>query len=204
MTEIKVEEKSALVKFLDFFRNLKKNLVKLFNNFRTTSFIVSGIAILSVLVSLGLIIAYSFAGPFDDDIALQNTAFIDRPIAGMIFFLSSIISIIAGIVVVYLSFKPIMNTDLFVPKRGSLIATLVGGFFQLITSIFTIILIATTVGPNSPNYENLEVIAGRPAFIILLVFSILVVIASAIIILPFVSCNFYMPPIRKKIAKKAE
>lgn len=201
MKETNIEEKSTLVKVLDFRRNLKKAIVKKLNNFRTTSFIISGLAILSVLVALGLILFYSFAGTFDDEIKLQNTAFIDRPIAGMMFFLSGIFAIIAGIVVVYLSIKPIANNDLFVPKKGSLIATLVSGFFHLIASIFTIILIATTASPSSPNYEGLEVIKFRPGFIVLLVFSLLIVLASAFMILPLKSCEFYMPPIRNKEKK---
>lgn len=166
--------------------NFYKKVISKFNNYRTTSIVASVIAIVAILAAVGTLIFYEFAGYYDEEINMQITAFAERPIHGMVMFLSCLIVIISGIVTVYVSFPAIVNNDVVQTKRSRLIASFVASFFQLVVAVFIIILVTSD-----------EEISTTSGFIAMLVFVILDAIAGALLLVPYLKCNFYMPPIKK-------
>lgn len=163
-----------------------KKVISTFNNYRTTSIVLAVVGVVAILASIGVLLAYEFAGPFDSEINMQITAFKDKPIHGMILFLSCLFTIIAGIVAIYVSFPAIKNNDVVQTKRSRLISAFVAGFFELVIAIFIIILLTSN-----------EKIKTTNAFVASLVFILLDAIACGLLIVPFTKCVFYMPPIKK-------
>lgn len=166
--------------------NAYKKVISTFNNYRTTSIVMSVIALVAILASVGVLLAYEFAGNFDEEINMQITAFADKPIHGMVLFLSCIFVIIAGIVTIYVSFPAIVNKDVVQTKKSRLIASFVSCFFSLVIAVFIIILLTSK-----------ERIKTEVPFIISLVFGLLAAIANGLLFVPYFKCTFYMPPIKR-------
>ena len=86
----------------------------------------------------------------------------------------------------------IKNNEKVSPRKGLLLAGTVSAVFQLILVIFMILLLAK----GKPN--------TKVGIIITLPFGILLTIASALYIIPYLKCDFYMPEIVNKELTKEE
>lgn len=175
---------NIFIKIKTFVLDVKKQLVIKLNNFRTTSFVVAGLSVLACLVSISFLLCYEFAG--EKTTSFQFTAFNERPYAGMVFFLANLISIIVGIGAAYLSFPAILNKEVIQIKKSNLLFVIGNAALQIVASVFTIILLASD-----------EVIKTGAGFIVSLVFSIIVIIASLLMLIPYLECTFYQPKIKE-------
>lgn len=168
-------------KIMNRIKEWYKKVIAFFNNYRKTSIVLSGVAVVSAIVGILYLIFYALSGGTKDDAVI--TAFHDRAILGMVFFLFSLFVIGISAYLVYAQFPAILNKEKIQIRKSPLILSVVNAAFQLVIAVFVIILLTS---------EQSKVAGG---FIAVLVFNILSMIASALFIIPFLKCEFYMPAI---------
>lgn len=171
-----------------------KPIVKKLNNFKFTALLAAIGGVVSCLLIVLLFVCYSRSGT-DPETGEVITAFVGtgsrRSInnVGMVFFLFCVVSLIAGIVIVYLSLPFIFPKEKLNPKK-SIPWVLVGNaalHFALI--IMVIFLLAT---------EKSRMTAG---FVCYIIFGSLFLIYSLLFIIPALKCNFFMPALVGKDGK---
>ena len=174
-----------------------RKIIKKLNNFKFTATLVAIISSLAALYSLGSIFLYHFAGDIDPTSKGLNrfVGFANLPngaLLGMLLFLAAIVALFMSIYIAYSMAPFIKNNEKVSPRKGLLLAGTVSAVFQLILVIFMILLLAK----GKPN--------TKVGIIITLPFGILLTIASALYIIPYLKCDFYMPEIVNKELTKEE
>ena len=174
-----------------------RKIIKKLNNFKFTATLVAIISSLAALYSLGSIFLYHFAGDIDPTSKGLNrfVGFANLPngaLLGMLLFLAAIVALFMSIYIAYSMVPFIKNNEKVSPRKGLLLAGTVSAVFQLILVIFMILLLAK----GKPN--------TKVGIIITLPFGILLTIASALYIIPYLKCDFYMPEIVNKELTKEE
>lgn len=174
-----------------------RKIIKKLNNFKFTATIVAIISSLAALYALGSLFLYHFAGDIDPTSKGLNrfVGFSNLPngaLLGMFLFLAAIISLFMSIYIAYSMIPFIKNNEKVTPRKGLLLAGTVSAAFQLVLVIFMILLLAK----GKPN--------TKVGIIITLPFGILLTIASALYIIPYLKCDLYMPEIVNKEPTKEE
>lgn len=162
-----------------------KQIIKKLNNFRLTASIASGLALLAGLLSLGSLFLYHFAGETNGR-GFRIVGFNDKPVVGFIYFMIILVTIILSITVIYLLLPSVRNKEKIVPSRTPLLLATISAGFQLALLVLSIVLIVTET-PNT-----------KVGFIVLFPFEVITIIGSALCILPYIKCSFYMPAIGQK------
>ena len=165
-----------------------RSIIKKLNNFKFTSLIaaiISAVAVVYGILSFGF---FHYAGDLlENELYIREVGFYNSPNGGLLSFLTYIFTlgtIICGIIVAYVSFPYIMNKEKLVPKKSTMMTAFIGGIFNLGLVILMIALIGTN--PNT-----------KTGLLVSLPFGILTSIGSLLCLFPFISCNFYMPEIKR-------
>ena len=163
-----------------------KKIIKKLNNFKFSALIMSIVAGVGSLYSLGAFFLYHFAGPIsEDDELVRVVGFSSRPYLGMILFFMAIISLFIGIFLIY-SFIPfIQNKEKVIIRRGLVLAGFVNAFFEFLLCVFMLLLVI------------LENPITELAIILTLPIGILASVAYGLFLIPYLKCDFYMPEIKK-------
>lgn len=173
-----------------------KKLCKALNNYRLSCVVSFFIQLFTVIASIVMLIAYSFAG--DDDGKMIRPAFYwirdnkASQYCGMVFFLSAVLSIVLSCVVIYLIFPGIKNKDKLNPTKLPFIVSACNAVFHITLIILTVVLFVGIADGTWPE-PNTQFV-----FIIGAVLSALVVALDAISIYPIVRCELYQPDIKSK------
>lgn len=163
-------------------------LIKKLNNYRFTSFVASIISLVAAIYGLISFFFYHFAGDVNKrgyrNVGFSSTSS-DKYI-GMIFFLGCLISIAIAIFFIYSVFPALINKEKVTPKKGLYLANAINSVFILLVAILSLVL----VHKENPN--------TKVAILVALPFGVLSAIGSGLLLIPYIKCEFYMPPIKNK------
>ena len=164
-----------------------KKIVKKLNDFRFTSILATIISGVAGVYALGSFFLYHFAGPLDPDYKYLSriVGFKDKPYLGMVLFLGALISLICAIIVVYMSVPYIKNKEKLTPRKSTLLTGFIGAPFELLTIILMIVLAVS---------EHPQTAVG---IWLTLPLGILSMCGTALYLLPYLKCEFFMPEIKR-------
>lgn len=182
-------------KIINKLNNWSKNLLNKLNNYRLTSVIISGVSLLTGIISLGLLFIYYFAGDVNAK-GRRQPSFVSLGssgrIMGMIFFLFCLFVLILSIVVIYLSLPNVLNKEKVSPKKAPLVIAVVNGGLEVVVLIFSILAIVL----ETPNTLAL--------YIVTIPFTLLTCVANILCIVPFLKGSFYQPAVGTKLFLKKQ
>lgn len=204
-----------------------KEFKKKLNNFRLTTFIMAGIAVLGIIVTLLFFVAYQTTTAGSDimfaqkDTTLIHNAFPDRPIIGFIFFMAAFLAIILGVAVVAFCLPFIMPKEKGVPSRTI-------GWVLVAQQVFLLVLVALAVvnlitakretsylvaveeiiegNPETVLYVRkavMDTVLNKPFWIIDIALGVIVIAAGAFMAYPNAVCDFYCPEVMTEAEEKA-
>ena len=164
-------------------KDFVKKLIKTLNNYQITARLMACVGLFAIITDVLLFLFYQLSGGMQEvsGVVTQVTAFNDNKILGMVYFLSAIIAIILGIVIVYMSLPYCFPKDKMNPNKSLPWVVVANGVFHLILAVLVVVLLAT---------EASQVMVG---FVVALVLSFIVVLCSAFFAFPATKCLFYMP-----------
>ena len=165
-------------------------IIKKLNNFKFTAMLVEIVSGVAALYSLGAIFLYHFAGDLDAQSKglVRNVGFSKvegGAYLGMVLFFAAMLSLLISIFICYSLIPFIRNKEKTNPRRGLLLAGFVSSVFELLLLVFMILLLAI----GDPN--------TKIGIILTLPLGILSMIGSALYIIPWLKCDFYMPEIKR-------
>ena len=168
-----------------------RKIIKKLNNFRFTAMLAAVISAVAAVYGLFSFFMFHFAGDLvPGEPYIRQVGFYDSESGGLLsflVFLGFFISVICGIVVAYSMVPFIKNKEKLMPRKGVLLAGVVGGAFELLLVILMIALLGQEEAPKT-----------MVGIIISLPFGILSTIGSICYIIPYLKCNFYMPEVKKE------
>lgn len=204
-----------------------KEFKKKLNNFRLTTFIMAGIAVLGIIVTLLFFVAYQTTTAGSDimfaqkDTTLIHNAFPDRPIIGFIFFMAAFLAIILGVAVVAFCLPFIMPKEKGVPSRTI-------GWVLVAQQVFLLVLVALAVvnlitakretsylvaveeiiegNPETVLYVRkavMDTVLNKPFWIIDIALGVIAIAAGAFMAYPNAICDFYCPEVMTEAEEKA-
>ena len=204
-----------------------KEFKKKLNNFRLTTFIMAGIAVLGIIVTLLFFVAYQTTTAGSDimfaqkDTTLIHNAFPDRPILGFIFFMAAFLAIILGVAVVAFCLPFIMPKEKGIPSRTI-------GWVLVAQQVFLLVLVALAVvnlitakretsylvaveeiiegNPETVLYVRkavMDTVLNKPFWIIDIALGVIVIAAGAFMAYPNAVCDFYCPEVMTEAEEKA-
>lgn len=166
-----------------------RQMIKKLNNFKFTALLVLIISGVAALYALGCLFMYHFAGPIDPEIQVRKVGFTGiqgGQYLGMFLFFAAILTLFISIYVAYSMVPFVQNKEKSNPRKGLLLAGFVSSVFEFILIIFMILLMAI----------------GHPqtlvAIIVTLPFGLASMAGSALYLIPWLMCDFYMPAIVQK------
>lgn len=168
-----------------------KELLKKLNNFRLTSSLIAGGALLEILMAVLFLVFYQSSGRLVDDgaetvvVALYNAKF-----WGMIYFLVAFTLIVVGITLIYKAIPFIF------PKAKETPIKSLGWLFVSESALLLIMaIISFVIVGNEFSYH----VVG---FLICGIISLLCNVYAALLIYPWIKCRFYCPDVEKKSVKE--
>ncbi len=204
-----------------------KQFLKKLNNFRLSSTIMAGIAVLGIIVTLLFFAAYQTTTLGSDiiyaqkDTTLIHIAFPDRPILGFVFFMAAFVAIILGVAVVAFALPFIMPKEKGVPSRTIGWVLLAQQVFILVLVVLGVLALATAVRETSYLQAVEEEIEGvtetvyyvksavmdtvlnKPFWIIDIALGVIVIALGCFMAYPNSVCDFYCPEIMTEAEEKA-
>lgn len=143
-----------------------KEFKKKLNNFRLTTFIMAGIAVLGIIVTLLFFVAYQTATSGSEilfaqrDTTILHNAFPDKPILGFIFFMAAFLAIILGVAVVAFCLPFIMPKEKGVPSRTIGWVLVAQQVFLLVLVVLGVLALITSVRNTSILLYNFDAEEG--------------------------------------------
>lgn len=173
-----------------------RKVIKKLNNLKFTALIAAIISGVSGVYGLASFFLYHFAGDRyyrRGNLFYRFTGFFEKPFVGMALFFMALFTIVFAIFVICTSLPFIKNKEKLLPKKTFLMAGFIGAFFELALIILMFVLLA-----QEPQHEKIEVYnTWRALLITSLPFGILSVVGEFLFIFPFLSCDFYLPEIKR-------
>ena len=204
-----------------------KQFIKKLNNFRLTTFIMAGIAVLGIIVTLLFFVAYQTTTAGSDimfaqrDTTLIHNAFPDRPILGFVFFMAAFLAIILGVAVVAFCLPYIMPKEKGVPSKNI-------GWVLVAQQVFLLVLVALAVvnlitakretsylvaveeiidgKPETVLYVRkavMDTVLNKPFWIIDIALGVITIACGGFMAYPNAVCDFYCPEILTEAEEKA-
>ena len=172
-----------------------KELIKKLNNFRLSSALLAGGALVEIVVAILYLVLYQSNGFTIDEDGTQTitTALYatDLKAVGMFYFLAAFTLIIVGITLIYKALPFIFPKSKENPIHSLGWLLLAESVLLLFMTIISICFIST---------ENSRHTAG---FIVLIIIALLANVYSGLMIYPTLRCHFYCPEVINKEKKIA-
>ena len=174
-----------------------KKIIKKLNDFRFTAILMMIISGVAAVYCLGSFFLYHLAGDLEEPKRLirqvgfsniEGGAYI-----GMVLFLVAVISLFISIFVVYALVPFVKNREKLSPKKGLLLAGFISSIFEFILFVLMIVLLAV----NPPHASRVADVFWKVFLILSLPFGLASTVGSCLYIIPYLKCDFYMPPVKK-------
>ena len=174
-----------------------RKVIKKLNDFRFTAILVMIISGVAALYCLGSFFIYHLAGDLEEPKRLIRQAGFSNinggAYIGMVLFLVAITSLFISIFVVYSLVPFVKNKEKLFPKKGLLLAGFISSIFEFILFVLMIVLLAT----HSPHASHTADVIWKVFLIFSLPFGLASTVGSCLYIIPYLKCDFFMPPVKK-------
>ena len=182
-----------------------KAILKKLNNFRLASLVYAAVAVFGVIVTVLYFVAYQTTNHFTQkDQTITTNAFPRTELVGMIFFISAILAVILGIVVIALAWPYIMPKDKGTPSKAL-------GYVLAAQAVFVLVLVALSVvelvadkGKDFASPAHSFKTENVIFWIIDMVLGVIFVGAAGCMLLPTLKCDFYCPELVAKKKKESK
>ena len=160
-----------------------KEFLKTLNNFRLSSLIMSVGSLLGIVAVVLFLVFYQTSGLMlnSDNVLVQTIAFYSNQVAGMMFFLFAICSIVLGIVLIAKAFPFVMPKSKLQPVKSLSWILLAQNLCLAALIIMVFFLLGTEVTNHAAGW-TIGIVIGTFSFLFSLVW-----------IYPTLKCDFYCP-----------
>ena len=175
-----------------------RNIIKKLNNFKFTAMLMAIISGVAGVYALASFFIYHFAGDPDESVdglsrivGFSSTE--TEPYLGMVLFFMALFTLGISIFIVYSLVPYLKNKEKLTPKKPLLLVGAIGAVFELVLFILMIVLLAK----NPPHASHTVDVVWKVLLIISLPFGLASIVGTGLYLIPFLKCDFYMPPIKK-------